>query len=214
MDPYRRYSDQTRQPRTDAVYGDSRDISQARRPVPSSQGTFQLPPGHLRMQQAQANSQTYFTQEHQGAPSQQYAQEYSYAPSTQLAHQGSAGSQQYDDSSHTHHRVNFSGDRYSWDDPSQRTARFVGSGQQYNPGARYAQHAEESERYGVRDADGTINRFDSQFPGFTSHCVIPQNAQQGVSPRPYPQRIDPGYRDYPRTIEYPSRDGRSSQRRQ
>jgi hypothetical protein len=110
--------------------------------------------------------------------------------------------------------VNFSGDRYSWDDPSRRTASFVGSGQQYSPGARYARHAEESERHGVSDADGTIKRFDSQFPGFTSHYVIPQNAQQGMTPWPYPQRIDPGYRDYPQTIEYPSRDGRSYRGRQ
>ncbi|RBR23306.1 uncharacterized protein FIESC28_03889 [Fusarium coffeatum] len=206
MDSHRRYSDQSRQPRTDVVYGDSQNILQARRPVPSSQGTFQPPPGHPRMQQ------TYFTQEYQGTPSHQYAQGYSYAPSTQLAYQGSAGSQQYDDSSNAHNRVNFPGDRYSWDDTSRRTASFVGSG--YNPGARYAQHAEESERYGASDADGTIKRFDSQFPEFTSHYVIPHNAQQGGTPWTYPRRIDPGYRDYHQTTEQPSRDGRSSWKQQ
>ncbi|KAH7192480.1 uncharacterized protein B0J16DRAFT_380367 [Fusarium flagelliforme] len=214
MDPYRRYSDQTRQPRTDVVYGDSQDILQARRPVPSSQGTFQLPPGHPRMQQTQANSQTYFTQDHQGTPSHQYAQGYSYAPSTQLAHQGSAGPQQYDDSFDAHHRVNLSGDEYSWDDPPRRTASYVRSGQQYNTGARYAQHVEDPERYGVKDAVGTITRFDSQFSGSTSTYARPQNPQRGVSPWPYPQRIDSGYRDYPQTSEYPSRDGKSSRRRQ
>ncbi|KAJ4135869.1 hypothetical protein NW768_003471 [Fusarium equiseti] len=212
-DPYRRYSDRTGQPRTDVVNGHSRDILQARHPVPSSQGTFQLPPGHTRMQQTQANSQTYLMQEHQGTPSQQYSQGYYYAPSTQLAHQGSADSQQYDDSLDAQHRVNFSDDRYSWDDPSRRTASFVGSGQPYNPGARYARHAEESEWYGVSDARGTIKRFDDQFPGFTSHYVIPQSAQQGVSPCAYPQRIGPGYRDYSQPIEHPNRDGKSFRRR-
>ncbi|KAI1056969.1 hypothetical protein LB507_002111 [Fusarium sp. FIESC RH6] len=211
MDSHSRYSDQYRQQGTDVVFGDSRGIPQARRPVPSSQRTFQPPPGHPRMQQTQANSQTYL-QEYQDTSSHQYAQGYSYAPSTLPAYQGSAGSQQYDDFSNSHNRVDFPGDRYSWDDPSRRTASFVGSG--YNPGARYAQHAEESERHGVSDAGGTITRFESQFSGSTTVYVRPQNPQQGVSPRSYTQRSDPSYRRYPQTIEYPSRDGKSSWRQQ
>jgi hypothetical protein len=210
-DPRRGYSDDARRPRTTTVQRHSRYVRQTQQPASDSRETSQVPQSLPQMQPPLTNGRTYLVQEHQNTFVYQDTQ--GYAPSTLWAYQGSRGPQQYDDPIDTQDRVTLPGDHYPLDDSHRRTASFVDSGQQYNTGTRYASYADDAEQRGVTYATGTITRFETQFSDGISPNTTTQDIQQGGTPWPYPQRIDPNYRGYSPTVEYTSRNANSSRTR-
>jgi hypothetical protein len=110
--------------------------------------------------------------------------------------------------------VTLPGDRYRFDDPHRRTAKFVDSGQ--HTGTRYASYADDAEQHGITSATRTITDFERQFSHGTNLLaghLETQDVQQGVAPWPYPQHLDPNYSGYPPVAEYTSRNCKSSRTR-
>ncbi|KAG8669993.1 hypothetical protein FPOAC1_009396 [Fusarium poae] len=169
---------------------------------PRSRDTHNILP---QIQPHVTDGQTYLVQGHQDIPARQDIQV--YAPSTVWAHQGS-DLQQHDDAQD---RVTLPGDHPLFEDPHRRTTNFVDSGQ--CPGTRYASYADDAEQCGVTSAARAITHFEKQFSHGANPNTSAQDVQQGNTPWPYPQRIDPNYRDYPLAVEYTSRNGKSSRTR-
>jgi hypothetical protein len=204
-DPHRGYLDETRRSRTTTAQRRSQHVRQTQRHAFTSREISQFPQSLPQIQPHVTDGQTYLVQGHQDIPARQDIQV--YAPSTAWAHQGS-DLQQHDDAQD---RVTLPGDHPLFEDPHRRTTNFVDSGQ--CPGTRYALYADDAEQCGVTSAARAITHFEKQFSHGANPNTSAQDVQQGNTPWPYPQRIDPNYRDYPLAVEYTSRNGKSSRTR-
>ncbi|KAF0642867.1 hypothetical protein FPSE5266_12302 [Fusarium pseudograminearum] len=207
-DPRRVYPDATRRSRTTTTQRRSQHVHQTQLLASASREISQLPQSLPQMQLPITNSRTYPVQGYQDTSTYQYAQW--YVPSTVSAHQGSSP-QQYDEHIDTHNRVTLPGDNHLSDDAYRRTANFVDSGQY--TGTRYAPYADDAEQHGVSSAARTITHFERQFSHGINNNTTIQDVQQRGTTWHYPQRIDPNSRDYLPTVEYTSRNSKSSRTR-
>ncbi|KAM0491301.1 hypothetical protein ACHAP8_010781 [Fusarium lateritium] len=121
------------------------------------------------------------------------------------------GLQQYDDPIDSQGRVTLPDGHRPFDDPRRRTAHFVDSGQ--HPGTRYASYAGDTEQRAITSAARAITHFEMQFSHGANLNASAQDVLQGGTPWPYPQRIDPNYRDYPPAVECANHNGKYSRAR-
>ncbi|XEV06684.1 hypothetical protein FSHL1_011971 [Fusarium sambucinum] len=208
-DPHRRYSDETRRSWTTTVQRHSQHVRQTQCPASASREISQVPQSRPQMQPHMVDGRTYLVQGHQDISACQDIQ--GYAPSTIWAYQGSSGLQQYDDPIDSQGRVTLPDGHRPFDDPRRRTAHFVDSGQ--HPGTRYASYAGDTEQRAITSAARAITHFEMQFSHGANLNASAQDVLQGGTPWPYPQRIDPNYRDYPPAVECANHNGKYSRAR-
>lgn len=72
----------------------------------------------------------------------------------------------------------------------------VGSARSFD--SQFSQHVDDTEQYGVRNADETITEFESQFcpgvpyPQVPSRVRVMNHPQHNVTPQQGPENVEPG----------------------